>query len=346
MLQIRRSLKRDIRATTTELCAQLGLQHRLQFAVATERLAWAFLSWLLQKRLQSKQERVDTMKKDLMEKRHKCTVCGQMPPAGQYWKRKSEKNQDGLLCGECDDEEVQYPRMSAEDFHTRKTRIAKYEDRLPAISLAKASIVAACFFIEAEQLLHRFRVTEVCSALGQLGFKKQKETLKKWIGKVRLVQRIPAMQLVDRISGFACRLLESYTPSDPRVGEQEARDVGLMARGILRADAKVRELGHPTNDNNKKCTVQNVDGLLQRCLLDSRLREPELIPTQQKKKPLGGRSERIVAAVIVYLRLRLRSGDHDNVTILEHRSLTGIDMQSFQAVKRLISRLIDPVLWA
>lgn len=325
--------------TTLALCTELGL-HGAQFTIPIYRLAYTFLCRVLADRLKDKEKRVEAMKDKLKIERYRCSVCAKMPPSHhECWTRHSQTNKGGRLCNDCDDEEVQYPRPNVSE---RQMKIFKYETRLPAISLAKVSVVAACLFIEAERMFHRFRIGEICVAMEHLGCGKQKETVKKWVARVRVVAKIQAVPLVDRVAGFACRLLQQYyRSSDPRVDEQERADLCLMTRGVLYAETQLKS---KKKEEKQKPTVQRVDGLLNSCLLNARLKPPEA-NKQVKHNVLGGHSERLVAAVLVYLRLRLRGDPNNKTTILEHRQRAGVDMQAFQACKSYVIRLIDPALW-
>lgn len=341
--QIKAAIRKDVVSLTTVLCRRLGLPP-LRFAPPVERLANTFLLWILKSRLEAKKTRVQMMRYEMDLKTKRCCGCDMMPPAEETgWAHRPKSCKDGLLCDDCFAQGTDCwhkEHRNCDEEHTTVRRIDKYEARLPAISLAKAAVVAACLLIESQQMFYRLRFSEVCQALERAGFPRGKETVKRWEKRIRLVTKIPAPSLSDRIAGSACRLLlEQYASKDPRVREQDQEDLQLMAVGILRADAQIDQ---KKGEEEKKRTVQSVDGLLQQCLLNARLKAPE--PLQRAVNPLHGRSERLVAAVLVYLHLRLRAAK--NTTILDHRTIAGVDLQSFQACKAELVCLIDPVLWA
>jgi hypothetical protein len=336
------SIRKDVASAAVCLCRALKIGHG-ELVRSIERLAFGFLRSELHARLKAKQDRVEKMKLDLVAR---CCGCDQLPPPGSQWSSRSTRCRSGVLCDACERDKQECwsctPHYDPTTDGTKRRQVAKYETRLPSVTLAKTTIVAACFVIESDRLLFRFRLVEVCAALEGIGKKIGKPTLKKWVRLVRFHAHIPPTTLADRITGYACRLIGKYKWPDPRVQELENLDLSLMATGILRAEARA-----DGKENDKKKTVQEIDGLLQTCLLNARLQSPKPLQVAGKRKPLGGRSERSVAAVLVYLRLRLRGDAEETpMTIQRHRELAGVDLQSFQACKAEVIQLIDPQLWA
>lgn len=339
---VRERMRHKISKTTAALVRALHVHSPMALQSSIIILAGSFVCSLIRQRITTKQFKLDKMKTAIAEKPRMCCSCSMMPPEGKLWLRKSKFCRVGRLCDECQnggyDEPHTHNNTEPEvDKWEAQRRINRYENRLIAFSLAVRSIVGACAFIECERHNFRFRHKEICEALHN---SLKKETLKKWVARIRTQMKILPPGYAERVHGFACRLVLSCAPhDDPRAREMELGDLRIMIHGVLRADSKKKD-----KVANARKTVQEVDGQLQMCLLNGRLKTP-VSPEITTGKPLEGRSERLVAAVLVYLRLRLR-GREMRTTIMDHKALAGVDLQSFQACKSRLVQLIEPGLWA
>jgi hypothetical protein len=127
--------------------------------------------------------------------------------------------------------------------------------------------------------------------------------------------------------------------------------IGLFTTGLKQEEREFLNLDNhllvhfvlsTTESKTKKLTIARVDGLLTRRLLDLRLKYPTVdkLPAIKAPNTLGC-TRWMIAAVVAYLRMRLRRGaDSKMGEIQQSLDVMGISLARFNACKAKISALL------
>lgn len=207
---------------------------------------------------------------------------------------------------------------------------------------AFVSIVAACIYIQSSSQMWKFRWQEVCNAVKRFKPEQQlqRDTLKKWVTKIRQALDIPTPTLQQRIVGYANRFLRQLAVPG---ADQAQEDLEIMVQGLKRAVERSQEI----KIEFRSGTVTEIDDRVTACILRARVSQDERPLKRRKLEPINNdlfqsHSDRMLATALLYIRLRLSD---QRVTIQKLAQLMKVDLQSLQACKAHVILFMDPKLW-
>lgn len=278
--------------------------------------------------------------KPTLSELEKCQVCGVPPPPGTPHQHRLENcpTCSGYQCSDCYINDRTEHKCEQRKSDVQLEKKALVSDSRPTVT-AFPAIVAASTLIVLAQQNQRADPTMVCAIASDMfaGKSLTRVNLFEWQKKI-----VKALRLEGSVSGkvqkiaflanhYCSRIPYAYAPEEKAY--EQSDNIRLVCYLLNPKTTKKRE-----TIPGVQYTVQQVDGWLQRRLLDLRLDSK----TPHVERPRQFQStDRTIAAVVAYLRMRLRRGVNDgNEDIEAFCKRIGITIKPFQDCKRELIQYI------
>ncbi len=340
----RESVSRRIEAILRDLVKRVGgIPDAAAVVTEAHALAIRFIRPLEAQRLQKRMTVIETKEADLALIMC-CRVCWKDVPGGAY-------KLDGCECTLCDkckppaaneapaekmswEEIIKLPRPPQPPEHScrakqafNKTKEIHRATSRPTVT-AFSAIAAACIVLVGERRGISPRSQALCAAVTKKTLRK--DNLRSWVRRIREALELhPEPDLVGRISGIANWYAVGCTPT-------ERKDNKLLVWYLLQTEEERPRPPWLSPVSVGNLTVEDVDGRLTTLLHYLRWHHSSS-STMDSSVP-ANKSAWMIAAVVAYLRMRLREGAGEDIEGFTAR--IGVTTARFQACKAELVQLI------